>query len=100
MLSHVDPYLEYLLIWLPVTEKLNPFLFLQLALILSVEGGSKPLQLALLCARAEARCREVWTLVCISMLWALLSEETDSPLHWQFLDFCSAISYAFMSVLS
>lgn len=57
MMSFVDPYLGYLLIWLPVTEKLNPLLFPQLALILLVEGGSKPLQLALSCARAEARCR-------------------------------------------
>lgn len=56
MRSSEDPYLRFLLIWLPVTEKqLNLLLFPKLAMT-AVSGGregSKSLQLAVLCARAE-----------------------------------------------
>lgn len=58
ILSCEDPDLRYLLIRMPMTAKrLNPLLFPKLALSLLVEKRSKPLQLAVVCARAEARCR-------------------------------------------
>jgi hypothetical protein len=55
MMSYEDLSWKYLLIWLPVTEEIKSFFFShKLAWILSEEKGSKPLQLAVLLAKAEA----------------------------------------------
>ena len=95
ILSREDPGRRYSLIWLPVTVKrLNPLLFPKLALTLLMETRSEPLQLAVACARAEARCRRDGGQSAPLCCGCLHGEEPDSPLCWQFLDFCSAISYA------
>lgn len=94
-LSREDLDLRYLVIWLPMTaQRLNPLLFPKLALTLSVEKRSKPLQLAVVCARAEARCGRDGgqsTLLCHGCLY---QEDPDAPPHCQFLDFCSTLSSA------
>lgn len=100
--SYEDPYLRYLLIWLPVTEKQLNLLFPKLAMT-AVSGGregSKPLQLPVLCARAAGCWRRDGGWFALLCCRRSCREEKDSPLHWQFLDFCSAISYDFRKGLS
>lgn len=99
-MSHEDPYLRYLLIWLPRTEKrLSPLVFP--AGTASVSGGRINISAAG-CSLSQgwSTLQEGWRLVCLALLRCFYQGEADSPWHWQFLGFCSAISYAFMGPLS